>query len=799
MPTSPLHVVLRHLMADLGPNEGGMTDGDLLARFLRSRDEDALAALVRRHAPMVWGVCCRLLHNHHDAEDAFQATFLVLVRRAADVPRQAVANWLYGVARQTAVRLRALGAKRRRRETQVVNMPEPTVAEARDTGLQSAVDEELDRLPGHYRGVIVLCDLEGMTRKEAARQLGIPEGSVASRLARARQMLAKRLTQRGTVFSGGSIAAVLSAESAPACAPPALVASTIKAASLFAAGQAAATGVISAQVAALSEGVIRAMFVAKLKTVTCALALTILVGLGGVALSPGSGKLPAAGAAAAHEGGDVKPDTEVQKLVRQLGDESFAKRQAADRALASMGVRAAAAVRAGMRDADTEIARRCATIWPRLWKAESARPATDRLAGYTHPLWARFRKVAGDDADSRKLFAELAADFRWFKKMEAIDRDPAKAADAYAAALKERVEALNQGWREAEAATGFMSGLIRPRSGYPTPLEFSSLLFLGTFPSTAAVTFRGTGDHHDANSHRMVFALAQAHTPAIRRLFAAWLETRTDQEAIQIGLSQVVRFPIAEVLPAARKYAARAELEAGTRALAVLVIGRLGGAEDLPLLKRAFADTRVWYTSKMNSGTANERTITVQAGDTAVGSALWIYGQRAADFGFPLAEMYKNHPDTLAQYGLLGFFDNDTRQAAHKKAEVWLEQHKDDKPTRYVAKDWQGLFDGKTTRHWKTEGQAAIADGVLKIGGDRGGAIVTTATYARGFFRLVYRQAGAARSTMTWRGEEHALSPARQGWTSEEYEPAAGGESRIRIVAPPGTTLLIKEISFRPY
>ena len=279
MPTSTLSVFIQHLMADLRPEGAGMADGELLARFLSSRDDNALAALVRRHAPMVWGVCRRLLHHHDDAEDAFQATFLVLVRKAADVPRQAIANWLYGVARQTAVRLRATAAKRGRRETQVVNMPEPTVAEVRDADLQIVLDEELSRLPDHYRGVIVLCDLEGMTRKEAARQLGIPEGSVASRLARARAMLARRLAKRGIVLPG-SVAAVFTAGTAAASVPPALVASTIEVASLLAAGQAA--GVISVEVAALTEGMVTAMFVAKIK---CVLAVMVLV----TALSGGVG------------------------------------------------------------------------------------------------------------------------------------------------------------------------------------------------------------------------------------------------------------------------------------------------------------------------------------------------------------------------------------------------------------------------------------------------------------------------------------------------------------------------------
>src|SRR6516164_5087284 len=277
MPTGLLSVVIHNLLADAALGAGGMTDGELLAHFLSSRDDNALAALVRRHAPMVWRLCDRHLRSHHDAEDAFQATFLVLVKKAADVPRAAVANWLYGVARHTALRARATAAKRGRRERQVVNLPESAMEDVRDTDQQLVLDEMLSRLPDHYRGVIVLCDLEGLTRKEAARQLAIPEGSVASRLARARALLAKRLARRG-VFSGGSVAAVLASGSASGAAPPALVASTIKAATLVTAGRAAATGVISAKVAALTEGVISAMLITKIRGVVV-LALALVAGM----------------------------------------------------------------------------------------------------------------------------------------------------------------------------------------------------------------------------------------------------------------------------------------------------------------------------------------------------------------------------------------------------------------------------------------------------------------------------------------------------------------------------------------
>src|SRR4051794_32710136 len=190
----------------------GWTDGQLLADYLSRRDEAAVAALVRRHGPMVWGVCRRILCNHHDTEDAFQTTFLVLLRRAASIAsRELLANWLYGVAHQTALKARATTAKRRSRERQLATLPEPAVLEPdRGRDLQPLLDQALCRLPDKYRSVIVLCDLEGKSRKEAARQLGCPEGTVAGRLARARAMLAKRLAGHGAVLADGALAAVLS-------------------------------------------------------------------------------------------------------------------------------------------------------------------------------------------------------------------------------------------------------------------------------------------------------------------------------------------------------------------------------------------------------------------------------------------------------------------------------------------------------------------------------------------------------------------------------------------------------------
>jgi RNA polymerase sigma factor (sigma-70 family) len=264
------------------PEGGGLSDGQLLGRFLAGRDEAAFAALVRRHGPMVLGVCRRVLRDAHDAEDAFQATFLVLARKAAALgQREAVGSWLYTVAFRAALEARAALSRRRARERQVDAMPHPEVSPPEPQDWRPVLDQELNALPEKYRAAVVLCDLEGRPRKEAARLLGVPEGTLSSRLATARRALAGRLARRGVALSGGALAGAM-AGSASAQVPPALVWGTARAAALVAAGQLAA---VATPAAGLTREVLKAMFLAKLKAV--AATAVVLAALGGLAWQAG--------------------------------------------------------------------------------------------------------------------------------------------------------------------------------------------------------------------------------------------------------------------------------------------------------------------------------------------------------------------------------------------------------------------------------------------------------------------------------------------------------------------------------
>lgn len=256
-------------------------DRDLLARFVASRDEEAFAEIVRRHGPMVLACCRRVTGRAHDADDAFQAAFLVLARRAGSVTRpELLANWLYGVACRTALEARA--ARRRAEERLVSAAPEPASPERPDdpTELRRVIDEELARLPDKYRAAVVLCELEGVPRAAAAAQLGIPEGTLSSRLAHARKVLAERLTRRGITAGASAVGLALGADAAATVVVHTLSHTTVHAAVWFVPG----AGVpppslgggtphgfplqpppVSDAVLSLTDGVLKAMFATRLK------------------------------------------------------------------------------------------------------------------------------------------------------------------------------------------------------------------------------------------------------------------------------------------------------------------------------------------------------------------------------------------------------------------------------------------------------------------------------------------------------------------------------------------------------
>jgi RNA polymerase sigma factor (sigma-70 family) len=261
-------------------------DARLVERFAVHHDAAAFEALVRRFGPMVLGVCRRVLADPHAVEDAFQATFLALVRKAATLrQRERVGPWLYGVAYRTALRARADAARRHDREMRVRPMPPADpLEELTRRDLRGVLDEEVSRLPAAYRVPFVLCYLEGRTNEEAARQLGCPAGTVFTRLARARAMLRGRLARRGVALSAAALAGALSAEAA-VVVPGVLVVTTVQAAALFAAGQAAAGGALSGRAVALTEGVLRSMFLNKVKVVTGLVVAVVLLGAGGGTLA----------------------------------------------------------------------------------------------------------------------------------------------------------------------------------------------------------------------------------------------------------------------------------------------------------------------------------------------------------------------------------------------------------------------------------------------------------------------------------------------------------------------------------
>jgi RNA polymerase sigma factor (sigma-70 family) len=306
--------VLRKFHKQPGPRATqDPTDGELLERFVTRQDEAAFEALVRRHGPMVLSVCRRVLQDAHEAEDAFQATFLVLVRKAGSIAEpDLLGNWLYGVAFRIAAKARNKAARRSAYERQAASMPRenplPSEVEARE--LRTVLDEEMSGLPEKYRAPLVLCYLEGKTNEEAARTLGWPTGSMSSRLARGREMLRERLTRRGLAFAGLPFSDLLSQNAAPTALPLWLVNATVQAAALTVAGKAA--GALSPAIAALLETAPKARLLTRYRLAVALFLALILAGAAAAAvLTSGSsgqgqpGNVPASAAGGTGQGGDV--------------------------------------------------------------------------------------------------------------------------------------------------------------------------------------------------------------------------------------------------------------------------------------------------------------------------------------------------------------------------------------------------------------------------------------------------------------------------------------------------------------
>jgi RNA polymerase sigma factor (sigma-70 family) len=301
MTTTPTKTVLRHIRGMIAAEQTGqLADGELLERFAARREEAAFAALVRRHGPLVFGVCRRVLHNRHDAEDAFQAAFLALARHAGVVGRRgSVGGWLHLVAYRAAVRARSRALKReeheRRAEQRATADP---LAELTGRELLALLDEELQRLPDVYREPLVLCYLEGRTRDEAAREFGCSLGTMKRRLERAREALRMRLTARGVALPAALLAAALAPEAGSGAVPATLATAALNAA--------LAQGTVPAAVAELAAGALGGAGSAKFRAAAVVLFAIGALALGAGALATQFASTPAAAAPAPVAAADGK-------------------------------------------------------------------------------------------------------------------------------------------------------------------------------------------------------------------------------------------------------------------------------------------------------------------------------------------------------------------------------------------------------------------------------------------------------------------------------------------------------------
>jgi RNA polymerase sigma factor (sigma-70 family) len=696
MPRTRPAAVVRRLASAAADPPG---DRQLLRAFVASRSEPAFAEIVRRHGPTVLGVCRRVLGCAHDAEDAFQATFLVLARKAGSVRGGNLAGWLYGVAVRTARGVRLMRDRRRKRllrsqrsedrgqntDNGAVDLLTPDLC-LLTSELAAIIDEELARLPECYRAAVVLCELQGRPRKDAAAELGIPEGTLSSRLAAARRKLADQLARRGITAPAAALSAAL-APTASAQLPDGLA-------------RVAVTGGASAAAVRAADVVVKAMFAAQLKGLVLAAGLVAALVGGGFAMSGGPGGSAAAGEPPAAPA--PRESVDAHAIVKQLGSADFATREAAEKKLRALGAAARPALLAGTRDADPEVSRRSRSVLESVRKdaREDLAKRFDAAgsADYDHPVWQRFKKLAGSDAPARKLFAAIIADPRRLQLLDAAEADPDAAGRLYA-------EEVNR------AYTLVKKVLDGPTTGVPAPETFpiadtATVLYLGTYPSSAGRVKEGW----EREGHVFIPSFGERggrggmggpFRDPLARIFAAWLRHRDAADTIERGFLIGVFHDVKEVLPLAREYTAPERgrpLPPKARAAALAAIAQFGTPADLPRFEAVFDDTtelsRGRTTGTIHQGDPEPPPIVTQARDHAIGMAVLLYRHDPYKVGFSLAQTRFRVSATgpvVAAFDPFhfGFGDDKFREPAHKAARAWLAvQPKDAVRPDPLAKFW---------------------------------------------------------------------------------------------------------------
>ena len=711
---SLLHGIRKMVAAQTGP---AMSDQQLMERFCREQDQAAFAALVERHGGMVFAVCRRILGHVQDAEDACQATFLVLARKAASIRRtNSLPSWLHRVAYHVAADLSRDIARRHGREEPATDIPAAdTTDEMTWREVRAVLDEELHRLPERYRVPLILCYLEGKTRDEAAHELGCGLGTLKGRLERGRERLRGRLVRRGVSLSAALLSAVISESVASPAMPAMLAVSTTKAAVLVAGGK-AVTGLIAASVARLAERAMRIIWIAKMKFMSGVLLAFALIGGGATALAVRTQTEPRK---AANQPPAAKEDPAVG-LVRQLGDRAFKTREDAAKKLRAIGPKAIPALQAGTRDPSPEVRKRSqevlVTIRADARDAFAKQFDPQKTEEYDHPVWKRFVAIAGDSQASRELFARIIANAKWFRTLDNAEADLAAAGHVYRVGIAEMFRDFHNDPAKS------------PAWPCDRPEEVAYLLLLGSYsdpnppaklvgdeiipPNLRGVQFLGRGiifgegqiTHANGLSLGLDGKIRFFNAPEIvgaagtdrvfAKLLAAWLAQRApSSEVVPRGFLIASGRRVPETLPIARRYAAndfdpKRDIPPLATIIGLEVVAQLGTRADLPLFERHFGDeTNVAAVDKPRADGAWDYhrpaplRETTQLRDVALGLALLLHGANPEDFGFVVRK------DTFKQKDgrytipwstqlLLGFESDANRTAAFKKAKAWLAEQK---------------------------------------------------------------------------------------------------------------------------